>query len=62
VQTKSGTGVPNADWVYVPEANARPLLTGAYTCTDSDPASWSQNEASGRLGFCRVFVQDAVKQ
>lgn len=61
VQTKSGTGVPNADWVYVPEADARPLLSGQYTCTDSDPASWSQNEASGRLGFCRVFVQDAVK-
>jgi hypothetical protein len=61
VQTKSGTGVPNADWVYVPEADARPLLLGSYTCTDSDPSTWSSNDGSGKLGFCRVFVQVAEK-
>lgn len=61
VQTKSGTGVPNADWVYVPEADARPLLMGDYTCTDSDPTTWSRNDASSGRGFCRVWVQNAEK-
>lgn len=61
VQTQSGTGVPNADWVYVPAADARPLLLGEYRCTDSDPATWSKNDASGGQGFCRVWVQTAVK-
>jgi hypothetical protein len=60
--TSGQGGAQNVNWVYVPDAAARPFLNGDYTCYDSDKATWSQNDASGHLGFCRVFVLDAVKQ
>jgi hypothetical protein len=61
VQTKSGTGSRTRTGSTSPRADARPLLLGSYTCTDSDPSTWSSNDASSKLGFCRVFVQVAEK-
>lgn len=60
--TSGQGGAQNVNWVYVPDAAARPLLQGSYTCYDSDRTTWSQNDASNHAGFCRVFVLDAVKQ
>lgn len=36
------------------------IINGTYTCKDSDPATWSQNQASHGLGFCRLYGQTAV--
>jgi PKD repeat protein len=30
-------------------------IDGTYTCTDSDPMTWSQNPQSGGKGFCIVY-------
>lgn len=60
--TSGQGGAQNVNWIYVPDPPAKQLLNGDYTCYDSDRTTWSQNDASGRLGFCVVFVQDAVKQ
>jgi hypothetical protein len=37
------------------------IIKGTYRCDDSDPASWSQNGASGGNGFCVVTVSNAIK-
>lgn len=44
-------GVPNALWFAYPDAQ---IPAGTYTVVNSDPATWSQNEQSGGLGFCYV--------
>jgi len=41
-------GVPNAYWVAYPGIVIPP---GAYTVTDSDPSTWSQNSETGGLGI-----------
>jgi hypothetical protein len=51
-------GVANVNWTA---AAAQPVvLNGRYACQDSDPATWSQNQASGGSGFCTVTVTTAV--
>jgi PKD repeat protein len=48
-------GAPNVNWTGT-FTNPKPVyIDGAYQCTDSDPASWSQNPASGGKGFCSVY-------
>ena len=51
-------GAQNVNWT----ANAaQPIvLDGSYSCQDSDPASWSQNQASKSQGFCTVTVTTAT--
>jgi hypothetical protein len=36
------------------------VLQGSYSCIDSDPATWSENQASGGHGFCTVMARTAV--
>lgn len=50
-------GVPDANWTATP--SARTVIDGPVTCIDSDPATWSQNPASGGEGFCKIYVQAA---
>jgi PKD repeat protein len=39
-------------------STAKPVvLDGTYSCKDSSPATWSQNQASGGKGFCIVYGQ-----
>jgi PKD repeat protein len=55
-------GAPNVNWT-VTFSTAKPVvIDGSYTCTDSDPASWSQNPQSAGKGFCIVYVVAAVKK
>lgn len=61
VGTDGQGGVPDANWIATPPAGSQPLLSGEYTCTDSDPATWAQNDASQHLGFCRVWATEATK-
>lgn len=61
VGTAGQGGLPNLNWVATaPAAAPPPVIDGAYTCTDSDPATWSQNAGSSGAGFCRVWVQAAA--
>jgi hypothetical protein len=57
-----GQDGPNENWyAYVP--NNPPLLVqGAYTCNDSQPATWSSNKDSGGAGFCTIWAKKAVKK
>jgi hypothetical protein len=51
-------GAQNVNWTA---SAATPIvLDGSYSCLDSDPSTWSQNQASGGHGFCTVYVQNAV--
>jgi len=55
-------GVHNANWdVSVPQAPAPVVIKGKYSCLDSDPSTWAQNQQSNGLGFCTLVVQKAVK-
>ena len=55
-------GVHNANWdVSVPQAPAPVVIKGKYSCVDSDPATWAQNQQSNGQGFCTLVVQKAVK-
>jgi hypothetical protein len=50
-------GAPNVDWTGT---FTRPVtIDGTYTCTDSDPKTWSQNPQSGGKGFCIVYGKAA---
>ncbi len=52
VLTGSGQNkTPDANWVCTPQVILPP---GTYTILDPDPASWSQNNASGNRGMSRV--------
>jgi len=58
----SGQGsAPNVNWTVNVSTSTPVILNGAYTCQDSDPASWSQNPQTGGKGFCIVYVTNAVK-
>ncbi|HWB23345.1 MAG TPA: hypothetical protein VG652_10700 [Gaiellaceae bacterium] len=51
---------PKVNWhVGVPTA-APQVIDGSYSCTDSDPATWSANSQSGGAGFCIVQGVPAV--
>lgn len=54
-----GTGRP-VDWIATATTPAQPVvINGRYTCRDSNPSTWAQNQASGGHGYCRVFVRAA---
>jgi PKD repeat protein len=47
---------------FVNFSTAKPVvINGAYSCSDSDTSTWSQNQQSGGKGFCSVYVVPAVK-
>ncbi len=53
-------GVPNVNW-YASVSITKPvILDGRYSCADSDPATWSANQASGGDGFCIVYGNLAI--
>jgi probable HAF family extracellular repeat protein len=52
VTTSAGSGgAANVNWECHPGIT---LPAGTYTAIDPDPATWSQNDASGNVGFTRV--------
>ena len=52
VITSAGSGgAANVNWECHPGIT---LPAGTYTVIDPDPATWSQNDASGNVGFTRV--------
>jgi hypothetical protein len=55
-QSSSGqNNAPHVNW-FVDIGTALPLvINGTYTCTDSDPATWSTNGQDSGLGFCIVY-------
>jgi PKD repeat protein len=46
-------GAPNVDWTGT--FTKKVVIDGKYTCTDSDPSTWSQNQQSHGDGFCIVY-------
>jgi hypothetical protein len=51
---------PNVNWtVNYPGGSGSVVISGIYTCQDSDPATWAQNQASGGKGFCQVYATPA---
>jgi PKD repeat protein len=54
-------GAPNVNWTATPPSGKQVILNGTYTCTDSDHATWSQNQGSGGKGFCKVHGVPAVQ-
>ena len=54
-------GAPNVNWtVNVKTAPTPVVINGTYTCVDSKPATWSQDQASKGQGFCNVIVVRAI--
>ncbi len=53
VQLRSGTNnAPNVHWIVHPNITLPP---GTYIINDSDPATWSHNNASNNVGFSKVI-------
>jgi hypothetical protein len=51
---------PNENWtVNYPAGKTPVVISGIYTCKDSDPATWAQNAASKGNGFCTVYATPA---
>jgi len=51
-------GALNVDWTVTPGSPTQPvIINGDYVCEDSNPATWSQDAASGGAGFCKVWVE-----
>ena len=51
VTISAGSGGANVNWEYHPSII---LPAGTYTVIDPDPATWSQNDGSGNIGFIGV--------
>jgi hypothetical protein len=52
-------GAADVNWTATP---GQPLvIDGSYACVDSDPATWSRNQASKGRGFCTVRVTSAIQ-
>jgi len=50
---------PNVNWTAVPDPQVI-VMNGTYKVIDSDPATWSQDQASGGFGFSHVWVRTAL--
>ncbi|HEV2251510.1 MAG TPA: carboxypeptidase regulatory-like domain-containing protein [Candidatus Limnocylindria bacterium] len=50
----TGVTAGYANWVIFPRWGSA-FVQGAYSCVDSDPATWAQDAQSGGKGFCRVL-------
>jgi hypothetical protein len=53
-------GAPNAIWRVTVPRSTPIVIRGTYSCSDSLPGTWSQNQASAGLGFCVVAGTPAV--
>ena len=61
VSASSGqAGAPSLNWRATLPRNPPVVIRGSYTCNDSEPGTWSQNQASAGLGFCIVGGMPAV--
>lgn len=50
------SGAKNVNWTVTLSTTTNPVvIDGTYTCVDSDPATWSQNQQSHGDGFCQVW-------
>jgi len=59
VGSSGSGGAPNVNWT-VDFGGATPtIISGIYTCKDSDPATWAQNQQTGGKGFCTVTATPA---
>ena len=58
--SSAGEGVPNAIWRVTLPRETPLVIRGTYSCSDSAPGTWSQNQASAGLGFCVVVGMPAV--
>jgi uncharacterized protein DUF11/carboxypeptidase family protein len=60
----SGTAAgntPNANWTAFTGSDFPVLVQGTYTCTDSDPTTWSYDLTdTGKLGFCKASGRATV--
>ena len=52
-------GAANENWTVDYSTTSPTIISGAYTCKDSDPATWAQNQQSGGKGFCTVYATPA---
>ncbi|MHB8641883.1 MAG: PKD domain-containing protein [Gaiellaceae bacterium] len=51
----------NVNWTAnIPTAPKPVVIKGTYTCVDSNPATWSQDQQSGGKGFCIVYATAAI--
>ncbi len=57
VGTPGQGGVKDANWRATPPVAVALKPNVKYTVVDSNPATWSQNQQSGGLGFSRVWVR-----
>jgi hypothetical protein len=53
-------GAPNVNWLIDAPSGAPVVLDGVYACIDSSPTTWSQNQQTHGLGFCRVYAVKAI--
>lgn len=53
-------GAPNVNWTAIAPSSPPLIINGSYTCVDSDPTTWSQNQQSGGQGFCDVYVYSTI--
>jgi hypothetical protein len=53
-------GAPNVIWRASIPRTTPVVIRGTYSCSDSSPGTWSQNQASAGLGFCVVAGTPAV--
>jgi PKD repeat protein len=52
---------PNVNWTATAPTSPKPVvIKGTYTCVDSNPATWSQDQQSGGKGFCTVYGTAAI--
>jgi len=51
---------PNVNWRANLPHSPPVVIRGTYTCNDSAPGTWSQNQASAGFGFCIVGATPAV--
>jgi hypothetical protein len=52
-------GAANVNWTVNFGGATPTIISGFYTCKDSDPASWAQNQQTGGKGFCVVNATPA---
>jgi len=52
-------GAANENWTVSYPTTSPTIISGSYTCKDSDPATWSQDATSSGKGFCTVYATPA---
>ncbi len=55
-------GAPNVNWTVNYSTTKPVAINGSYSCSDSDPTTWSQNQQSHGKGFCIVYATNAVRK